>query len=63
MRGTHLAKELKMSDRHGGNFDEFPSTLQFRMFPAAPEFRNEHELANKWIQELEERKKIKSQWK
>lgn len=31
--GTHLAKELKMSDRHGGNIEEFPSTLQLRMFP------------------------------
>lgn len=31
--GTHLAKELGMSDRHGGNIDEFPSTLQIREFP------------------------------
>lgn len=31
--GTHLAKEMKLSDRHGGNIDEFPSTLQIREFP------------------------------
>jgi len=31
--GTHLSKELKMSDRHGGNIDEFPEHLQFRQFP------------------------------
>jgi protein gp37 len=31
--GTHLAKELKMSDRHGGNIDEFPKHLQIRNFP------------------------------
>lgn len=31
--GTHLAKELGMSDRHGGNIDEFPFTLQIREFP------------------------------
>lgn len=31
--GTHLAKELKMSDRHGGNIDEFPQHLQIRQFP------------------------------
>lgn len=31
--GTHLAKELKMSDRHGGNIDEFPKRLQRREFP------------------------------
>lgn len=31
--GTHLAKELRMSDRHGGNIDEFPPTLQIREFP------------------------------
>jgi protein gp37 len=31
--GTHLAKELEMSDRHGGNIDEFPPTLQLREFP------------------------------
>lgn len=31
--GTHLAKERKMSDRHGGSIDEFPKNLQFREFP------------------------------
>lgn len=31
--GTHLAKELKMSDRHGGNIEEFPASLQIREFP------------------------------
>lgn len=31
--GTHLAKELKMSDRHGGNINEFPVELQLRQFP------------------------------
>ncbi len=31
--GTHLAKELKMSDRHGGNINEFPEHLRLRQFP------------------------------
>ena len=31
--GTHLAKELKMSDRHGTIIEEFPATLQKRDFP------------------------------
>lgn len=31
--GTHLAKELGMSDRHGGNIDEFPVGLKVREFP------------------------------
>lgn len=31
--GTFLSKELKMSDRHGGNFNEFPTSLQLRQFP------------------------------
>jgi len=31
--GTHLAKELKLTDRHGGNMDEFPKHLQIRNFP------------------------------
>lgn len=31
--GTHLAKELKMSDRHGGNIEEFPEHLRIRKFP------------------------------
>ncbi len=31
--GTHLSKEMKMMDRHGGNIDEFPKHLQIRQFP------------------------------
>ena len=31
--GTYQAKNHKMSERHGGNFDEFPPELQFRNFP------------------------------
>lgn len=31
--GTHLAKELKLSDRHGGNIDEWPEQLRVRQFP------------------------------
>lgn len=31
--GTHLSKVLGMSDRHGGNFDEFPLGLRKREFP------------------------------
>lgn len=31
--GTYLSKELKMSDRHGGNILEFPKHLQIREFP------------------------------
>lgn len=31
--GTYLSKELKMTDRHGGNIDEFPKHLQIREFP------------------------------
>ncbi len=31
--GTHLAKELNLSDRHGGNIDEWDSYLQIREFP------------------------------
>lgn len=33
--GTHLAKERKMSDRHGGNIEEFPYKLRVREFPSA----------------------------
>lgn len=32
--GTCLAKELGMSDRKGGNIDEFPESLRIRKFPA-----------------------------
>lgn len=31
--GTHLAKTRGMSDRHGGNIEEFPKHLQIRNFP------------------------------
>jgi protein gp37 len=31
--GTHLSKQLKMSDRHGGDINEFPEHLRVREFP------------------------------
>ena len=31
--GTYQSKQLKMSDRHGGNIGEFPASLQIREFP------------------------------
>jgi protein gp37 len=31
--GTYLAKELKLSDRHGGNIEEWPEHLRVREFP------------------------------
>jgi protein gp37 len=31
--GTHLSKVLGMTDRHGGNIEEFPLSLQIRKFP------------------------------
>lgn len=31
--GTYLSKELKMSDRHGGDISEFPEHLRIRNFP------------------------------
>lgn len=31
--GTHLAKELKLKDRHGGDITEWPEHLQIREFP------------------------------
>ncbi|GAB3422070.1 hypothetical protein GCM10027516_19860 [Niabella aquatica] len=31
--GTHLAKKMKMSERHGGDFENFPEHLQIREFP------------------------------
>jgi protein gp37 len=31
--GTHLAKELKLKDRHGGDITEWPESLQIREFP------------------------------
>lgn len=33
--GTHLAKELKLKDRHGSDVNEFPEGLQLRQFPNA----------------------------
>lgn len=32
--GTYLSKQLKMSDRHGGNINEFPEHLKVREFPS-----------------------------
>ena len=31
--GTHLAKELGLKDRHGGDMDEWPEHLRVREFP------------------------------
>lgn len=31
--GTHLSKEFALSDRHGGDINEFPKNLQVRQFP------------------------------
>lgn len=31
--GTHLAKEMGLKDRHGGNIDEWPEHLKVREFP------------------------------
>jgi protein gp37 len=31
--GTHLAKELKLTDRHGGDINEWPEQLRMRNFP------------------------------
>lgn len=41
--GTHLAKELKMKDRHGGDIDEFPEHLKIRKFPNVKPYRERHE--------------------
>lgn len=32
--GTHLAKAMKLKDRHGGDINEFPEHLKIREFPA-----------------------------
>ncbi len=32
--GTYLSKQLRMSDRHGGNIEEFPEHLRIREFPS-----------------------------
>lgn len=34
--GTYLAKQMGMSERHGGNFNEFPESIKFRQFPTPP---------------------------
>jgi len=34
--GTHLSKALKLTDRHGGNIDEWPENLRVREFPKKP---------------------------
>lgn len=31
--GTSLSKQMKLTDRHGGNIDEFPKSLMVREFP------------------------------
>jgi protein gp37 len=31
--GTHLAKQLKLKDRHGGDIEEWPEYLRIREFP------------------------------
>lgn len=31
--GTHLAKEMGLKDRHGGNIEEWPEHLRIRQFP------------------------------
>lgn len=31
--GTHLAKEMKLYDRHGGDWNEWPEHLKIRQFP------------------------------
>jgi len=31
--GTHLAKEMNLKDRHGGDIEEFPEYLRIREFP------------------------------
>lgn len=39
--GTHLAKELKLKDRHGGDISEWPEELRIREFPFGKEVSNE----------------------
>lgn len=34
--GTHLAKQMGLKDRHGGNIDEWPEHLRIREFPGTP---------------------------
>jgi protein gp37 len=39
--GTYLSKQLKMSDRHGGDIDEFPEHLKIREFPRNLKLRSQ----------------------
>ncbi len=36
--GTHLSKELKLKDRHGGDINEWPKHLKIRQMPQKEEF-------------------------
>jgi protein gp37 len=38
--GTYLSKKLGLKDRHGGNIEEWPKTLQVRQFP---EYKGQYE--------------------
>ena len=38
--GTHLSKEIKLKDRHGGDISEWPGYLQIREFPKGKEASN-----------------------
>jgi protein gp37 len=38
--GTHLAKEMKLKDRHGGNMEEWPQHLQIRQMPVEYSLKN-----------------------
>lgn len=38
--GTHLAKEMKLKDRHGGDISEWPGYLQIREFPKGKEVQS-----------------------
>jgi protein gp37 len=50
--GTHLAKELKMSDRHGSNIEEFPPSLQRREFPLTFHANNSFQIGTRVITEF-----------
>ena len=36
--GTHLAKQMKLKDKHGGNWDQWPTELKVREFPKGIEY-------------------------
>lgn len=38
--GTHLSKQMGLSDRHGGNADEWPQHLRVRQFPKTDAITN-----------------------